>query len=142
MVDEKKYKYTVKKFAKMLTVHPDKRVTFQDVIDLRNFISLAPADFFGGPWHDSLQQFVLNAISPAGNLTRGEETYWNNIVEHGNVFLSGNIPVRSVSPHSANHILVEFEVPAQLLAEWLAETGFPQLSRAKEEPDAKPDVAQ
>lgn len=135
-----KKKYTVKRFAKMLTVHADKKVTFQDVIDVRNFVALNQAHFTGGPWHDSLGQFMLTVVGSTEALNRGEELYWQNIVEHGQIFLSGAIAVRAIKPQGPYMMLVEFEIPAVVLGEWLAATGFPQISRAKEEPNAESDV--
>lgn len=140
MADEKKYKYTVKKFAKMLTVHPDKRVTFEDSVDIRSFFTMRIVH--GGPWHDSLAQLILGTMQDVENLNKNETAYWAGIVEHGNIFSRGNVPVRVMHCEPPFHIRMEFEIPAAILGEWLAETGFPQLSRAKEEPDAKPDVTQ
>lgn len=138
MSDTKKYKYAVKKFAKMLTVHADKRVTFQDSVDIRQFFTMRIVH--GGSWHDSLAQLILGSIQTADSLQENEVAYWSNLVEHGNVF-EGNVSVRVLHCEPPFHIRVEFEVLATSLAEWLAETGFPPMSRAKEEPDAKPDVA-
>lgn len=139
MTEQKKYKYTVKKFAKMLTVHPDKRVTFQDSVDIRQFFTMRIAH--GGPRHDSLAQLILATMQNVDSLQTNEETYWNNLVEEGGFFETG-IPVRVLHCEPPFHIRVEFEMPADMLADWLAATGFPQMSRAKEEqPNADTDVA-
>lgn len=140
MADEKKYKYTVKKFAKMLTVHPDKRVTFEDNVDIRQFFTLRITH--GGPWHDSLAQLILGTMQNVENLNKNEAEYWANLVEHGNILARSNVSVRVLHCEPPFHVRMEFEVPAASLAEWLAETGFPQMSRAKEEtPNANPNVA-
>lgn len=139
MTEQKKYKYTVKKFAKMLTVHPDKRVTFQDSVDIRQFFTMRIAH--GGPWHDSLTQLVISTMQDSSSLQENEKAYWDNIVEDGDIFRQG-VPARVLHCEPPFHIRVEFEMPTDKLAEWLAETGFPQMSRAKEEqPNADTDVA-
>jgi hypothetical protein len=134
---DKKYKYSVKRFAKMLTVHPDKRVTFEDSIDIRRFFTMKIVR--GGPWHDSLTQLIVGTVQDISSLQENEMTYWADLVEHGDAFsagTTGDIPVRVIHCAPPFHVRVEFEVPADKLADWLAKTGFPQMSRAKEpEPD-------
>ena len=128
-MSDKKYKYAVKKFAKMLAVHSDKRVTFEDSVDIRNFFSMKIVH--GGSWHDSLTQLILGTMQNVDTLQANEFEYWDNLVEHGNLFES-NVSVRVLHAEPPFHIRVEFDVPADVLGQWLAATGFPQLSRAKD----------
>lgn len=129
-MSEKKPKYTVKKFAKMLTVHPDKRVTFQDSVDIRHFFSMRIVH--GGPWHDSITNLLGSTLYDLETLAKNESTYWENLVDEGHFFLTGSVPVRVLHSEPPFHIRVEFEVPPEVLGQWLAATGFPQLSRAKD----------
>ncbi len=133
-----KKKYTVKKFAKMLTVHPDNRVTFEDSVDIRNFFTMRFT--LGGTWHNSLSQLMLTTMQDGDTLVENENAYWANVVEHGNIFATGHISARLIRCEPPFHLRIEFDVPAAVLASWLAATGFPQISRAKEAPDAKPDA--
>lgn len=142
MADEKKYKYTVKKFAKMLTVHPDKRVTFEDTVDIRNFCTIRVAPGVHKQKYDALSHLVAATLTDGSGIQANETAYWDSLVEEGNIFSRGIIPVRVLNCESPFHMRVEFTVCAVTLAEWLAETGFPQMSRAKEEtPNANPNVA-
>lgn len=139
MADAKKYKYTVKKFAKMLTVHPEKHVTFQDSVDIRSFFTMRIVH--GGPWHESLAQLIRSTMQDITSLQENETNYWANLVEHGHIFSNSNMQVRVLHCEPPFHIRMEFVVLPAVLAEWLAETGFPQMSRAKEEtPNGDPDV--
>lgn len=129
-MSEKKYKYTVKKFAKMLTVHPDKLVTFEDMVDVRRFFTMRFTN--GGPWHNSLSQLLLTTMQDVETLVENETSYWSEIVEHGEMFATGHVSARLIRCEPPFHLRVEFDIPAATLAGWLAATGFPQMSRAKE----------
>jgi len=141
MTSERKYKYTVKKFAKMLTVHPDKRVTFQDEVDLRDFIGNNVGDLSPPPEYASLTNLVAAVLS--GDWMRRAErvNYWPNLVEYGELLAIGldgddNSPSAKIVGVGGRFILgVQFELNPEQVAAWLAATGFPQMSRAKEAPD-------
>jgi hypothetical protein len=144
-MSEKKYKYTVKRFAKMLTVHPDRRVTFQDDIDLRNFIG--PQNGIEGVNFNSLTDLVTGVtVDDAHVWTTERNDYWPGLVEHGALLAIANEqfeppPVKLVGVGGRFIVGVEFELNPDKVAAWLAATGFPQISRAKEAPNANPDVA-
>lgn len=145
-MSDKKYKYTVKKFAKMLTVHPDKRVTFQDTIDIRDLVRLQESDneFITNPpgdWpHNDVRGIVcvlawLNAIE-AGDFVKTRQ-YYSHLVEHGNLIddnQSEGTAEKLIAVKPPFGLLFEFEVPPENVAAWLAATGFPQISHAKENP--------
>lgn len=136
MSDEKKYKYTVKKFAKMLTVHPDKRVTFQDDVDLRDFIG--PQTGVEGVSFNTLTDLVTGVtVDDARVWTAERNEYWPGLVEHGDLLTIANDqfeppPVKLVGIGGKFIVGVQFELQPDKVAAWLAATGFPQISRAKE----------
>lgn len=146
MADEKKYKYTVKRFAKMLTVHPDKRVTFRDEIDLRDFTG--PQEGIENVSFNSLTDLVTSiSVDDARVWTYEQNDYWPNLVEHGDLLAIANQqfdppPAMVVTLGAARFkVVVEFKLNPEKVAAWLAATGFPQISRAKEEqPNANSDV--
>ena len=140
-----KFRYNVKRFARMLTAHADKRVTFQDNIDLRNFVFLK-----SGVEHlsfDSLADLVVAVAVDAEYAKTGErESYWPALVESGGLLVSTggefiSPPVKIIAVNKQSVIRVEFELNPDNVARWLAATGFPQISRAKEVPDAESDVS-
>jgi len=148
MTDEKKYKYTVKKFAKMLTVHPDKRVTFQDDVDLRNFIGPQPDVLDRPPAVGSLTDLITSLVVDDAHVwTTEQNEYWPNLVEHGELLAIAN---EQFDPPSAKIVGlggrfivgVQFALDTDKVAAWLAATGFPQMSRAKEEPNVDTTVAE
>lgn len=128
---DKKYKYTVKKFAKLLTVHSDKRVTFEDSVDIRSFFTLRI--IHNGPWHDSIAQLICSTMQDVDSLQENETAYWTNLVDHGDIFARSNMSVRVLQCEPPFHIRMEFVILPTSLAEWLAETGFPQVTHAKDE---------
>lgn len=140
MSDDKKFKYTVKRFAKMLTVHPDKRVTFQDAIDLRTFI--LPQAGIEQVEFQSLTELVTTiTVDEASVWTHERNEYWPGLVEQGALLAIAN---QQFEPPRATivelgplpfQVRVEFEVHPEKVAAWLAATGFPQISRAKESDD-------
>ena len=148
-MSDKKYKYTVKKFAKMLTVHPDKRVTFQDTVDIRNLVRL------DNVFNDFLLANELEKPQPPYGFSgifgclyflenedtdfpiNREDEYWKTVTEHGALLgkHDGRLAfcvLKNVVPPFG--LQIEYNVPPENVAAWLAATGFPQISRAKEEP--------
>lgn len=140
-MSDKKYKYTVKKFAKMLTVHPDKRVTFQDVIDLREFIG-APAGIENVGFKSLTDLITSVTVDEARVWTAERNEYWPELVEHGNLLAIANEqfdppPVTIIALWlTPFKITVDFELNPEKVAAWLAATGFPQISRAKQDDSA------
>lgn len=136
---DKKYKYTVKKFAKLLTVHPDKKVTLEDEIDLRAFIN--PQDGLDKLGFNALTDLVAAVAFDEASLWTYERTeYWPNLVEHGELLAIANqqfdppqVMILSVGEPRFK-VRVLFELNPDKVAAWLAATGFPQISRAKEAP--------
>ena len=141
MSETRKYKYTVKRFAKMLTVHPDKRVTFQDDIDLRQFIGPQPDALDHGSVGDSLTDLITSVVVDEAYVwTTERNEYWPNLVEHGELLAIANEqfePPRAKLVGLGGKFIVgvQFELNTDKVAAWLAATGFPQMSRAKEAPD-------
>lgn len=147
MADEKKYKYTVKKFAKMLTVHPDKRVTFQDNVDLRTFIVPLTVSMNSTSFNTLTDLVGAVVFDDARVWTAERNEYWPTLVEHGELLTIANEqfdspPVSLVGVHGPFTVRVEFSLNPDKVAAWLAATGFPQMSRAKEEPNADTPVAE
>jgi len=147
MADEKKYKYTVKRFAKMLTVHPDKRVTFQDDVNIRNFIVLNADELVGKSRYGSLTDLVADVVGSRDRVREVEiNDYWPNLVEHGEL-LAGcdetyEPPNTKIVGVGGQFIIgVQFHLNPEKVAAWLAATGFPQMSRAKEEDNGNAYVA-
>lgn len=135
---EQKHKYTVKKFAKLLTVHPDKRVTFQDTIDLREFVG--PQEGIENLGFKSLTDLVTSVtVDEARIWTYERNNYWPGLVEHGDLLAIADQqfdppPATIISLGPAQFKLtVGFELNPEKVAAWLAATGFPQISRAKDE---------
>jgi hypothetical protein len=138
---DKKYKYTVKKFAKLLTVHPDKKVTLEDEVDLRAFIN--PQDGLDKLGFNALTDLVAAVAFDEASLWNYERSeYWPNLVEHGEMLTIANQqfdppPVMILSVGEPRFkVRVLFELNPEKVAAWLAATGFPQISHAKENPDA------
>lgn len=136
---DKKYKYTVKKFAKLLTVHPDKRVTLQDEIDLRDFIN--PRDGIEKLGFNSLTDLIAAVVADEAQVWTFElNNYWPGLVERGELLAVANQqfeppPVVIAARGSQRFKLqIEFNLNPENVAAWLAATGFPQISRAKEAP--------
>lgn len=145
-MNDKKYKHTIKRFAKMLTVRPDKRVTFQDIVDLRDFIGPEDDNVDGLGFKALTDLIIALATDEARIWTAERNEYWPLLVEHGELLAIANHefdppPVRVVSTGPRFHVAVEFELNNEKVAAWLAATGFPQISRAKEAPDVNSDVA-
>lgn len=148
MADEKKYKYTVKRFAKMLTVHPDKRVTFEDTIDLRDFIGPTPEMVAGVSFNSLTDLITAVSVDDARIWTQERNDYWPGLVEHGDLltifeqqFESPATTFVSGVKTQPFKVIVAFNLNPENVARWLAATGFPQISRAKEEPNAKANDA-
>lgn len=141
MSETRKYRYTVKRFAKMLTVHPDKRVTFQDDIDLRNFIGPQPDVLDHAAPVGSLTDLITSVVVDDAHVwTTERNEYWPNLVEHGELLAIANEqfepPQAKLVGLGGRFIVgVQFELNTDKVAAWLAATGFPQMSRAKEAPD-------
>lgn len=145
-MSEKKYKYTVKRFAKMLTVHPDKRVTFQDDVDLRVFIGPQPDVLDHPPPVGLLTDLITSIVVDSAHVWTTERTeYWPDLVEHGELLAIANEqfdpPQAKLVGLGGRFIIgVQFELEPDKVAAWLAATGFPQMSRAKESDNANTDV--
>ncbi len=137
-MSDKQYKYTVKKFAKLLTVHPDKRVTFQDTIDLRDFIG--PSEGIENIGFKSLTDLIASiSVDEARIWTAERNEYWPGLVERGALLAIADEQfdpppaiVISLGP-TPFKLTVGFELNPEKVAAWLAATGFPQISRAKDE---------
>ena len=153
MADEKKYKYTVKRFAKMLTVHPDKRVTFQDTVDIRDLVRLQASHnelIANPPANNSLPVNFSGVLSWLATIEAVFDDrngkYFQTLTEYGELIDSGDesaevasMALISVVPPFG--LRFEVEVAPKNLAAWLAATGFPQISRAKEEDNGNANVA-
>jgi hypothetical protein len=141
-MSDRKFKYTIKRFAKMLTVHPDKRVTFQDDIDLRNFIGNTVGDWTAATFYGSLTDLIADVVGSRERMRLAEiDDYWPNLVEHGELLTTSaekhDPPNAKIVGIGGRFIIgVKFELGPDKVAAWLAATGFPQISHAKENPDA------
>lgn len=140
---DKKHKYTVKKLAKLLTAHPDKRVTLRDEIDLRDFTN-PPAGIENVGFKSLTDLVAAISVDEASVWTYERNDYWPGLVEHGDLLAIANqqfdpppAMIVELGP-SRFKVTVEFELNPEKVAAWLAATGFPQISHAKESPDAAP----
>lgn len=131
-----KYKHTIKRMAKLLTVHNDRSVTFVDDIDLREFVAAATdRQYQDVKPFGSLPELVGAVLQgSAAQCAAGDQGgYWKTLVEHGELLLGPDsaMPCRPIGAVPPYKIRVEFAVPPERLADWLVATGFPALSYSK-----------